>query len=70
MATTKGFWQDIKTGKIYAVESDTFGKILGGVGPLDENDLHDLDDYDCKPDILEWLETAFAEKKLRRINPA
>ena len=64
----KGFWQDIKTGKIYAVESDTFGEIVGGVGPLDENDLHDLEDYDYKPAILEWLERAVKEKKLRRIS--
>ena len=64
----KGFWQDIKTGKIYAVESDTFGEIVGGVGPLDENDLHDLEDYDYKPAMLEWLERAIAENKLRRIS--
>ena len=69
MATTKGFWQHISTGDIYAIESTTFGKIVGGVGPLDPDDLHDLDDYDYKPAILEWLERAVAEHKLRRINP-
>ena len=69
MATIKGFWQDTKTGKIYAIESTTFGKIVGGAGPLDENDLHDLEDYDYKPAILEWLERAVKEKKLHRINP-
>ena len=69
MATTKGFWQHIPTGKIYAVESTTFGKIVGGVGPWDPADLHDLDDYDYTPAILEWLERAVAEHKLRRIHP-
>ena len=68
MATIKGFWQYISTGDIYAVESTTFGKIIGGVGPLDPADLRDLDDYDYTPAILEWLERAIAENKLRRIN--
>ena len=68
MATVKGFWQDIFTGNIYAVESTTFGEIVGGVGPLDPADLRDLDDYDYTPAILEWLERAIAENKLRRIN--
>jgi hypothetical protein len=68
MATVKGFWQHTN-GKIYAVESTTFGKIVGGVGPLDPNDLRDLDDYQYKPAIVEWLERALAEKKLHRINP-
>ena len=69
MATTKGFWQHSPTGKIYAVKSTTFGKIVGGVGPLDPADLHDLDDYDYTPAILEWLERVVAEHKLRRIHP-
>ena len=65
MATIKGFWQDIKTGKIYAIESTTFGKIVGGAGPLDPTDLQDLDDYTYTSAILEWLERAKAENKLR-----
>jgi len=69
MATTKGFWQHISTGDIYAVESTTLGKIVGGVGPLDPADLHDLGDYKYTPAILEWLERAVAENKLHRINP-
>ena len=66
MSTIKGFWQHTN-GKIYAVESDTFGKILGGVGPLDPNDLHDLEEYDYKPTITKWLADAFAQHKLRRV---
>jgi len=68
MATTKGFWRDSKTGKIYAIESDTFGKIIGGVGPLEPADLRSLEDYDYGPGILEWLERAIAEHRLHRIN--
>ena len=67
MATVKGFWQHTN-GKIYAVESTTFGKIIGGAGPLDPNGLRELDEYHYKPAIVEWLERALAEKKLHRIN--
>jgi hypothetical protein len=67
MDTIKGFWQHIN-GKIYAVESDMFGKIVGGVGPLDTNDLHDLEEYDYKPAITKWLADAIAQRKLRRVN--
>jgi hypothetical protein len=66
MDTIKGFWQHVN-GKIYAVESDTFGKIVGGVGPLDPDDLHDLEEYDYKPAITKWLADTIAQHKLRRI---
>ncbi len=69
METLKGFWQHTN-GKIYAVESTTFGKIIGGAGPLEADDLRNPEDYDYKPAIVEWLERAIAEHKLHRINPA
>ena len=69
MNTIRGFWQHIN-GKIYAVESDTFGKIIGAAGPLDPNDLRDLDDYDYKPAIVGWIQDTVARQKLHRINPA
>ena len=68
MKTIKGFWQHTN-GKIYAIESTTFGKIVGGAGPLDGDDLRDLEDYDYKPAIIEWLQEAIDGRKLRRINP-
>jgi len=67
MYSIKGFWQHAN-GKIYAIESDTFGNIIGGAGPLEPNDLHDLKDYDYKPDIIKWLADTIAQHKLRRIN--
>ena len=67
MSTIKGFWQHAN-GKIYAVESDTFGKIIGGVGPLDPHNLKDLEDYDYKPAINKWLVDTIAQRKLRRVN--
>ena len=70
MATIKGFWRDSATGQIYAMESTPFGKILGGVGPLDEDSLGDLADYEYGPKIVKWLEDAVAEKRLHRINPS
>ena len=68
MKTIRGFWQHTN-GDIYAIESTTFGKIVGGVGPLDPDELRDLDDYDYKPAIIGFLDKAVAEHKLRRINP-
>jgi hypothetical protein len=68
MNTIKGFWQH-KNGKVYAVESDTFGKILGAAGPLDPQNLHGLNDYDYKPAIVDWLNDALIQKKLHRFNP-
>jgi len=67
MNTVKGFWRHTN-GKVYAIESTPFGKILGGIGPLDPDDLRDLDDYDYEPVIIEWLEQAVAERNLHRIN--
>ena len=68
MTTVRGFWQHMN-GKVYAVESDTFGKILGAAGPLDSNDLRDLDQYDYKPAITGWVADAVARHALRRIEP-
>ena len=67
MGTIKGFWRHAN-GRIYAVESDTFGKILGGAGPLDPNHLHELQDYKYGPAITKWLVEAVAQHKLHRIN--
>ncbi len=69
MRTVKGFWQH-ENGKIYVVESDSFGKVIGGVGPIDPNNLGHVENYHCKPAILDWLLRAFAQGKLRRINPS
>lgn len=66
--TIRGFWQHANR-QIYAVECDTFGNIIGGVGPLDPHDLHDLDHYDYKPAIVGWLADAVAQRKLRRMTP-
>ena len=68
MGAIKGFWQHTN-GKIYAVKSDTFGKILGGIGPLDPDNLYGLDEYEYNSAIIDWLQEAVARHKLRRINP-
>ena len=67
MDTIKGFWQHAN-GKIYAIESDTFGNIIGGTGPLEPHDLHDLEDYAYKPDIIKWLADTITHHKLHRFN--
>jgi hypothetical protein len=62
----KTFWQHTN-GNIYAIESDTFGKITGAAGPLDSDDLHDLDTYRYGPAIVQWVENAIAERILRKV---
>ena len=66
MQTIKGFWQH-ENGEIYVIESTTLGKIVGGAGPIDPDNLRNLDEYDCRPAIVEWLERAVAGRKLHRI---
>jgi len=67
MKKVRGFWQH-ENGKIYAIESDSFGKIVGGAGPIDPDNLGGLDDYQYKTAILDWVKRALAEGKLRRID--
>jgi hypothetical protein len=62
----KGFWQH-ENGKVYAIESTTMGEILGAAGPLEQDELGDLEDYEYAPAILEWVQRAIAEHKLHRI---
>ncbi len=69
MRTIKGFWQHTN-GKVYAIESTTLGEIVGAAGPLDADELRELDDYDYKQAIIEWVKRAIAEHKLHRINPS
>ncbi len=63
----KSFWQHTN-GKVYAVRSDSYGHLTGAAGPLDPDDLKRLDDYHYGQGIIDWIERAMAERKLRRIN--
>lgn len=63
----KDFWQHTN-GKIYAVRSDSFGRITGAAGPLDECDLRGLDDYEYKAAIVDWITQAMVEKQLHRMS--
>jgi hypothetical protein len=67
MNTIKGFWQH-KNGKIYAIQSDTFGNITGAAGPLDPDDLRPLSEYEYKHAIVDWITDSLNKKKLRRID--
>jgi hypothetical protein len=69
MSTIRGFWKHAN-GKLYAIESDTFGNIIGGVGPLNPDELRSLDAYEYTGSIVGWLQDAVAQRKLRRVNPA
>lgn len=65
----KSFWQH-ENGRVYAVRSNTFGKVTGAAGPLDPDALASLDSYNYDPAIVRWIEEAIAARKLRRIDPA
>jgi hypothetical protein len=64
----KSFWQHVN-GKVYAVRSDTFGRITGADGPLDPHHLRELDAYEYGPGITDWVARAIAKHTLRRVNP-
>jgi len=68
MSTVKGFWQH-ENGKIYVIESDSFGKIIAGVGPVNPHKQYDPEQYECKQVIVDWLEQALSQNKLHRYKP-
>lgn len=63
--TVKDFWRH-SNGKIYAIESDTFGKVIKAAGPLNVANLHNIEDYNHKPTITEFVADAIVHHKLRR----
>jgi hypothetical protein len=67
MSTVKDFWEDEQTGKVYAVESSTFGEIVAAAGPFEKHELKDLEEYEYKPAIVDFLKRAVEEKRLHRI---
>jgi len=69
MSGTKGFWKHTENGRIYAIECTNFGQIKAARGPLDPDNLPDLDELELGRDILIWIESTMAEGKLRRFNP-
>ena len=68
MSSTKGFWKHADNGKIYAIECTPFGTIIGACGPLDPDNLPNLEEVDYGKDTLIWVETTMAEGKLHRFN--
>ena len=69
METVKGFWRHTATGDIYAVESTALGEVIGGVGPLAANELTDLEDYDYKQDVKEFLQEAISKNRMCKFTP-
>ncbi len=64
----KDFWQHTD-GRVYAIQSDTVGHIMGVAGPLDRRCLHDPKDYQYESREVAWITRAIAHHDLRRINP-
>ena len=64
----KTLWQHTN-GKLYAVEHDSFGHVIGATGPLYPDELRDLREYRYGPGITNWIEHAIRRHALRRVNP-
>ncbi|HSW01739.1 MAG TPA: hypothetical protein VLI39_16335 [Sedimentisphaerales bacterium] len=64
----KTFWQHAN-GQVYAVESDTFGRIIGAAGPFELDELRDPGEYTYQCGLTAWISRAIEQHKLRRINP-
>jgi len=65
----KSFWQHAN-GDVYAVESDSFGHIVGAAGPLPLDQLRDPGEYNYGCGLVRWIEHALARHQLHRIRPA
>jgi hypothetical protein len=64
----KTFWQHAN-GKVYAVESDSFGRITGAAGPFDIDALRDPGAYRYQSSLIQWISRSIEQRKLHRINP-
>lgn len=64
----KTFWQHAN-GAVYAVESDSFGHVVGAAGPLRLDGLRDPSEYNYTCGLVAWLQRAIAHRQLHRINP-
>lgn len=67
--TVKGFWRHVLSGDIYAIECTSFGQVVGGAGPLAVHELLDLEDYQYKLDIKEFLQEAIDKNRMCRFTP-
>jgi hypothetical protein len=65
----KTFWQHAN-GKVYAIESDTFGRVVGATGPLELDQLRDPTLYRYQHLLVPWVTKAISQRRLHRINPA
>lgn len=68
MSSIKSFWKHIDNGRIYAIQCTPFGQIVGACGPLNPDNLPDLEQVEYSKDVLIWVEATMAEGKLHRFN--
>lgn len=65
----KTFWQH-RSGKLYAIQHDAFGHIVGVAGPLDGEDVQDSDGYTYNRDRVLWAESEIKRHAMHRMQPA
>ncbi|MHC4439762.1 MAG: hypothetical protein ACYS3S_20590, partial [Planctomycetota bacterium] len=54
--TSKDFYRDSETGDIFCIERRWDGVLLGSCGPLQEDNLKDLNDYECTDKNNLWIQ--------------
>jgi hypothetical protein len=63
----KTLWQH-EGGRLYAIDHDSFGHIIGAAGPIEPDNLRDLAEYRYGRGIVHWIEQAIQRNTLHRIN--
>ena len=56
--TSKDFYRDSETGDIFCIEKRWDGVLLGSCGPLPEDNLKDLDEYECTNNVNGRVKTS------------
>jgi len=54
--TSKDFCRDSETDDIFCIEKRSDGVFLGSCGPLPEDNLKDLDEYECTNKNNLWIQ--------------
>jgi len=63
----KTLWQH-ENGQLYAIDHDSFGHIIGAVGPIEPDNVRDLPEYRYGRGIIHWLEQAIQRNTLHRVH--
>lgn len=63
------FWLH-RTGKLYALKHDAFGRIAGVAGPLAWDNLREPDGYEYHTELIVWAEGEIERRAMHRMRAA